>query len=144
MPLIFEGNRRRMNDLERTQDMFAKPQWFRARAYEHAVKPVCWQGWLYLASAVALALLPTLMLLGRRQGLEALVWLAVIGAFLFYELRLVRRNLLGPVRAPAAEPVMATAVPEQATAADEGIYFLDRPAAGGPVNTARFQLSLKR
>jgi len=143
---IARGNRRRAKDLERTQIMFAKPHWFRVRSFERSVKPVCWQGWLYLSGAFAIAMLPTLLLLGRHQGLEALVWLAVVGSFLFYELWQVRRNLLGYTRTPTtgSETVVATPVQEREPAADDGIYFLDRQNTGGPVNTARFQLSLKQ
>ena len=124
--------------------MFAKPNWFRTKSFNHGVSPANWRGWLYLVGIGLVAALPTLLLLGRHQGLEAFIWLAVVGVFLAYEVSQVRRHLLGHCM------VTATAVPEgpgrtgATSPADEGIYFLDQRDGSQQVNTARFQLSLKQ
>jgi hypothetical protein len=125
--------------------MFAKPNWFRAKAYAHGVAPASWQGWLYLAAVAAAVFLPTLVLIGRHQGLEALIWMAAIGALVGYDLWNVRRALTCPV-ATAVDDGRAPGFASTAAAPtrpDDGIYFLDR-AGSQPVNTTRFQLSLKQ
>ena len=145
MTNVAEGNR--CKSLFRgMQIMFAKPHWFRTKSIGSGVTPACWRGWLYVAGAVAIALLPTLLLLGRRQGLEGLIWLSVVGGFLAYEFWQVRRSLLGycttkPVA--STDTAMAALTPGAPQAGDDGIYFLDQQNAG-PVNTARFQFSLKQ
>ena len=126
--------------------MFAKPHWFRIKTIGHGVTPANWRGWLYVTGVVVLTALPTLLLLGRHQGLEALIWLAVIGGFLFYEFRQIRRAISG-CHTSADRAVEATVVERaagQSQATDDGIYFLDQHGAAQRVNTARFQLSLKQ
>lgn len=127
--------------------MFAKPNWFCTKSFGHRVRPANWRGWLYVTGAVVIAMLPTLVLLGRRQGLEALIWLAAVAAFVAYDLWQVRRALSGhcAVRAstPSSDEAMS-ATTYQASSADDGIYFLDQRTGQQPVNTTRFQLSLKQ
>lgn len=125
--------------------MFAKPNWFCTKECGRRVSPADWRGWLYLAGLAAIALLPLVVLLGRRQGLEALIWLMAVAAFAAYDLWHVRRVLTGRCTAQA-EPTSrdadaATSYP--AATADDGIYFLDQRGQQ-PVNTTRFQLSLKQ
>lgn len=127
--------------------MFAKPNWFCAKSLEHRVRPANWRGWLYVTGAVLIAVLPVLVFLGRHQGLEALIWLAAVAAFVAYDLWQVRRVLLGhcAVRssAPPSDEALSPTV-YQAPVADDGIYFLDQRTGQQPVNTTRFQLSLKQ
>ena len=126
--------------------MFAKPNWFRTKTCGRGVAPATWCGWLYLAGVVSVALLPAVLLLGRRQGLEALIWLGVVAAFVAYDMWHVRRVLLGHCVARPATPPAQTTSPTSAVppAADDGIYFLEQRSSSQPVNTTRFQLSLKQ
>lgn len=126
--------------------MFAKPHWFRPKAIGEGVAPATWHGWLYVVGAVSVTLIPVLLLLGRGQRLESLIWLVAIGGFLAYELWYVRRLLMrAAYPCGSAAPVTATAIPTaKPPAADDGIYFLDDRQGSKPVNTTRFQLSLKQ
>ncbi len=125
--------------------MFAKPNWFRTKSFAHGVAPASWRGWLYVVGAVGAALLPAMLLLGRGQGLEAFIWLIAAAAFIGYDLWQVRRNLLGlPTCRRQAPPTPAPAAAASPPAGDDGIYFLDQRPGAQPVNTTRFQLSLKQ
>jgi hypothetical protein len=127
--------------------MFAKPNWFCTKTFGRRLSPVDWRGWLYVVGVAAVALLPVLILLGRRQGLEALIWLAAVGAFAFYDLWQVRRVLTGgcsPKGAETRPTEVRGPATQQPPAADDGIYFLDQCSGQQPVNTTRFQLSLKQ
>jgi hypothetical protein len=126
--------------------MFAKPHWFRMKSIEHGIAPASFGGWLYVAGAVAIGLVPTLLLLARGQWVEGLIWILAVTAFATFDLWQVRRALCG-VRCSLktlATPSETTPTTTQPPSADDGIYFLDQRSGAQPVNTTRFQLSLKQ
>lgn len=124
--------------------MFAQPNWFRTKSFAHGVTPASWRGWLYVVGAAAAAFLPAMLLVGRHQTFEALVWLTAAAGFVGYDLWQVRRNLLGLPACSRKEPPVAAPAAAAPPAADDGIYFLDQRPGNQPVNTTRFQLSLKQ
>lgn len=64
--------------------MFGNPQWFRPKVVGFGLVPTSWQGWAYSAGWGGTIGLPFLLMLGRHQSLEALLWLVLsIGAMAF-------------------------------------------------------------
>jgi len=57
--------------------MFGNPQWFRSKAIGFGLVPKSWQGWAYSVAWGSTISLPFLLLVGRHQSLEALLWLAL-------------------------------------------------------------------
>jgi hypothetical protein len=61
--------------------MFGNPQWFRPKAMGFGLVPKSWQGWAYSAGWGGAIGLPFLLMAGRHQSVEALLWLVLsIGA----------------------------------------------------------------
>jgi hypothetical protein len=61
--------------------MFGNQQWFRPKTIGFGLVPTSWQGWAYSVAWGGTISLPFLLLVGRHQSLEALLWLAIsIGA----------------------------------------------------------------
>jgi hypothetical protein len=125
--------------------MFAQTHWFRLRTVKRDIAPACWQGWVYLVLWGAVTALPAMLLLIRGQGWEAATWLVVMTGVLFYEIWQVRRALVGGCSHVASSRNIPTAtMVAEPQSHDDGIYFLDQQQGAKPVNTARFQLSLKQ
>jgi hypothetical protein len=73
--------------------VFGKPHWFRAKAFGWGLIPIRWQGWAYTGAWASAIALPFLLLLARRQPLEALSWIAILVAGLGYDVWLILRSL---------------------------------------------------
>lgn len=78
-------------DEDRRTTMFGNPQWFRTKAVGFGLVPTSWQGWAYSAGWGGTIGLPFLLMLGRHQSLEALLWLVLsIGAMAYDVWKIVR------------------------------------------------------
>lgn len=61
--------------------MFGKPEWFKQKRIGFSLTPICWQGWLYTATWLAVVLVPFLALFLNSLGIESLIWMtATLGA----------------------------------------------------------------
>lgn len=61
--------------------MLGNPLWFRPKAMGFGLVPTSWQGWAYSAGWGGTIGLPFLLMLGRHQSVEAMLWLVLsIGA----------------------------------------------------------------
>jgi hypothetical protein len=98
--------------------MFGQPHWFRLRSLGIGLAPRTWQGWLYSAAWLGTILLPSLLLLDRRQPLEAVAWVvATMGALTYDAWKIVRALRHA---APGSSSIIPT------PAADKGVlYILD-------------------
>ena len=64
--------------------MFGKAHWFRPKTIGWGLVPITWQGWMYTTAWSGVAVIPFLVLLGRHQPLEALIWMGLmIGGLVF-------------------------------------------------------------
>jgi len=117
--------------------MFGKPQWFRPKAFGWGLLPITWQGWAYSAAWLGIVGLPFIVLAGRHQGLEAMVWLGLAVGALVYEMRQVLRGFGVPAGTTAAASGSA------AKSNDNVLYITDsRPGQG--VATRNYNLQVRR
>lgn len=117
--------------------MFGKPQWFRPKAFGWGLVPIAWQGWACVAAWIGVIGLPFVVLAGRHQGLEAIVWLGLSAGALVYEVRQVLRGF-GVSATPAADSSGGAAKLD-----DNVLYIMDsRP--GQRVATRNYNLQVRR
>ena len=70
---------------------FGDPAWFRSHRRGWGLEPVTRSGWIYCTAWLIAGTLPTILLLGRGQVPEALLWFAVASTLLCRDVRLVNR-----------------------------------------------------
>lgn len=76
--------------------MLGNPQWFRAKAVGFGLVPTSWRGWAYSAAWGGTIGLPFLLMLGRHQSLEAMLWLALSIGAMGYDVWKIMRAIRGP------------------------------------------------
>ena len=114
--------------------MFGKPEWFRPKRIGWGLVPICWRGWLYTALWMLVMILPFLILLGRGQVPEAVLWLAGTMTVLVWDIRTVLRAMNPPAVLPTPAPPKPR--PE--------IEFLDDDdASDGQLATRNFDMRLR-
>jgi hypothetical protein len=73
--------------------MFGKAEWFKKGRLSWGMIPVCWQGWLYLATWLAVVLLPFFFLRRNLLMVESLIWMGASLAAAGLDARAVLRTL---------------------------------------------------
>lgn len=76
--------------------MLGNPQWFRAKAVGFGLVPTNWRGWAYSAAWGGTIGLPFLLMLGRHQSVEALLWLMLSLGAMGYDVWQILRVIRGP------------------------------------------------
>ena len=105
--------------------MFGKPEWFREKTWGWGLSPIAWQGWLYALGWMAVLLTPFLLLIYREQPIQAGVWMLVMLAGMFADVRsIIHAGRLASKR--SSEPLL---------------YFNDDDS---PMATKHFDLHLRR
>ena len=118
--------------------MFGNPQWFRPKTLGWGLIPIRWQGWAYTAAWSSAIGLPFLVLVGRNQVLEALVWVSLSLSALTYDVWHILRAFRQP-QVGAAGPAAGRTSPRD----DKVLYILDSQP-GQPVATRNYNLQLRR
>lgn len=72
--------------------MFGKGEWFQPREAGGGLRPSGWQAWMYLATWLAVMVVPFVALVMRQQAAESLIWGATALALFAWDLRLLRRE----------------------------------------------------
>lgn len=103
--------------------MFGKSAWFRTKKVGWGIRPVCWQGWLYVGLWAAVIGLPFVALMVSQLWFESLIWAAIMMGALVWDVRQVRCELDAPPQA-LEEPVDVLFIDEN-TAPDPA-YFATR------------------
>jgi hypothetical protein len=117
--------------------MFGKPQWFRPKTFGWGLVPITWQGWIYAAAWVGAVALPFLLLIGRHQPLEALVWMGLSVSALTCDVWHILRAIRGPRSGSSGAAATASAKSD-----DNVLYIMDsRP--GQPVATRNYNLQVR-
>jgi hypothetical protein len=118
--------------------MFGKPQWFRPKTLGFGLVPISWQGWLYTASWASAIGLPFLVLITRRQPLEAMGWMGLAVGALTYDVWQILQAIRGPVASAGRG-----AAPSAAKQDDNVLYILDSQP-GQAVATRNYNLQVRR
>ncbi len=118
--------------------MFGNPHWFRPKTLGFGLIPIRWQGWAYTAAWSSAIGLPFLVLVGRHQVLEALLWVGLSLSALTYDVRHIFRALRHPQGAASSPPTGRPSPPD-----DKVLYILDSQA-GQPVATRNYNLHVRR
>jgi len=116
--------------------MFGKPQWFRPKTAGYGLVPVSWQGWLYTGGWTSAIALPFLLLIWRHQPLEAMAWMGLAMGALYFDVRQIRRVILGP-----ATSNLAGGSPPKTD--DNVLYILDSQP-GQQAATRNYNLQVRR
>lgn len=67
--------------------MFGKPDWFKKKEIGWGITPICWQGWSYTATWIAVLIVPFLVLIGQHLMVESLLWLTAAMGVLVWDVR---------------------------------------------------------
>jgi len=102
--------------------VFGKPHWFKVKTFGWGLVPIRWQGWLYAAGWAAAIALPFMLLISRRQPVEAMAWLGLAVGWLVYDVRQIVRSIRGPLARSA------TASASGASRDDRILYISDSRA----------------
>ena len=114
--------------------MFGNPLWFRTKSLTFGLIPIRWQGWAYAAGWSSAIALPFLVLVGRHQALEALVWAGLSLSAFTYDVWRILQSFRRTKAAPS-DPAAGRTSPRD----DKVLYILDsRP--GQPVATRNYNL----
>jgi len=118
--------------------MFGKPQWFRPKTAGFGLVPVSWPGWLYTGGWISAIAVPFLLLIWRHQPLEATAWMALAMGALYFDVRSIRRAILGPSTSNLAK---AAGSPPKTD--DNVLYILDSQP-GQQAATRNYNLQVRR
>ncbi|MBP85214.1 MAG: hypothetical protein CMJ64_00615 [Planctomycetaceae bacterium] len=55
--------------------MFGKPEWFKEKQIGWGLTPICWQGWLYAATWLAVISIPFIALVLNSLVIESFIWM---------------------------------------------------------------------
>jgi hypothetical protein len=119
--------------------MFGKPNWFIPKTSGWGLRPITWQGWAYTLGWAGVIAVPFLILLLRPHAggfrvAEAGIWMLASMSALFFDVRLIRQQLLGTGPKPAVVPATA------AKPVSDILYIGDDKE---PIATRNFQLRRK-
>ena len=116
--------------------MFGNPQWFRPKTLGFGLIPVRWQGWAYTAAWSSAISLPFLVLVGRHQVFEALVWAGLSLGALIYDVWHILRAF-HPQKSSSSPAAGRTSPPD-----DKVLSILDSQP-GRPVATRNYNLRVQ-
>jgi hypothetical protein len=113
--------------------MFGKPEWFKDKAFGYGFHPVTWQGWVYTVGWLSFITFPFLLLIFRKQPLEATIWINASILALFFDVRQIKqerdRKLL------SGTSVEKTSQPEQS------ILFIEDETK--PIGTKNYDMRVR-
>lgn len=73
--------------------MFGKPEWFVPKKIGWGLRPVTWQGWVYALAWATVIVLPFNILLFTRGWIEAVIWMAVMLAWIVFDVYLILKAI---------------------------------------------------
>jgi len=117
--------------------MFGSPHWFRPKTLGFGLIPIRWQGWAYTAAWSSAIGLPFLVLVGRQQVFEALVWVGLSLSALTYDVWHILRAFRQP-HGSSGGPAAGRPSPRD----DKVLYILDSQP-GQPVATRNYNLHVR-
>lgn len=117
--------------------MFGKPQWFRPKRIGWGIVPVTWQGWGYTLAWSGAMVLPFLVLLGRRQPVEAMLWMGLSIGALSYDVW----NILRTYRTPTKPATLVKNSRPAGTSHDDHVLYIGESEA---VATQNYSLCARR
>lgn len=107
--------------------MFGKPAWFKQQKVCCGLRPVVWQGWVYLLAWVLVMTAPFLLLsVLMQRAPEAAIWLGVSMLAMFADTRAITRQIRAEIRRKE----------------DENILYIGDDEAGN-MQTRNYNLQLK-
>ena len=117
--------------------MFGNPHWFRPKTLSFGLIPIRWQGWAYATAWSSAISLPFLVLVGRHQVFEALIWMGLSLAALTHDVWHIFRAFRQPQASPSG-PAADRVSPRD----DKVLYILDSQP-GQPVATRNYNLQVR-